>query len=491
MELNQTSISYYDRRLARTATCNETADSIVPDTFPDIGRVVCAYGVASIKDQSPQNDRLLVSGVVKTTVVYQPEEGGGLRRLSIPISFAHIEDCEGLDANTVCYVQCSVAGIEATAVNSRKLSVNAQLCFEMDGYQKADCTVTESVSGTDIELMCKPCTVSLIEQTQVSQFTVLEDVNLPDAADLALLHTQCALRVSECRAMHGKVVLKGEAAITCLALQEDDAVRVLTSSTPFTQIIEMNDVSENDMVAARLSAREVDCRLEPDGLLSYTIGGSALFTVRRMQTLKNIDDLYIPGKQLHLKEEKVTIHTMPPTTQAMAEASETLQTAQRASHIISSTAVCCGVKQKEKDEAVLTTSVQILYLNEDQQLCSLQRTLPLTVSCTSRGVLSQVELNTRATPSGEQGIALAVSMTGQIAAESRCTFRNIDSYEVSESEGVNSGITLVLRFIDQEQPLWDIAKACGTTVNAIRQANELPSEAAAVSNTMLLIPIQS
>ena len=78
MELNQTSISYYDRRLARTATCNETADSIVPDTFPDIGRVVCAYGVASIKDQSPQNDRLLVSGVVKTTVVYQPEEGGGL-----------------------------------------------------------------------------------------------------------------------------------------------------------------------------------------------------------------------------------------------------------------------------------------------------------------------------------------------------------------------------------------------------------------------------
>ena len=51
MELNQTSICYYDKRLARISTCTESTDSIVPDTFPDIGRVVCAYGTAAVKDQ--------------------------------------------------------------------------------------------------------------------------------------------------------------------------------------------------------------------------------------------------------------------------------------------------------------------------------------------------------------------------------------------------------------------------------------------------------
>ena len=44
MELNQTSICYYDKRLCRIAACTETADTIVPDTFPDVGRVVGAFG---------------------------------------------------------------------------------------------------------------------------------------------------------------------------------------------------------------------------------------------------------------------------------------------------------------------------------------------------------------------------------------------------------------------------------------------------------------
>ena len=83
MELNQTSICYYEKKLAHISVATESADSIVPDTFPDIGRIVCAYGTAAIKDQTPQNGRLLVSGTVQTTVLYEPENGGKLRRLSV------------------------------------------------------------------------------------------------------------------------------------------------------------------------------------------------------------------------------------------------------------------------------------------------------------------------------------------------------------------------------------------------------------------------
>ena len=107
MELNQTSIHYYDKRLARISTCSETADSIVPDTFPDIGRIVCAYGTAAVRDQTPQSGRLLASGMVQVVVVYEPEKGEGLRRLSVPVSFAHIEECEGVDAETVLHGEMS------------------------------------------------------------------------------------------------------------------------------------------------------------------------------------------------------------------------------------------------------------------------------------------------------------------------------------------------------------------------------------------------
>ena len=489
MELNQTSICYYDRRLGRTASCTESTDAIVPDTFPDIGRVVCAYGTAAVKDQTPQSGRLLISGTVRTTVLYEPDGDGGLRRLSIPISFAHIEECDGLDADAVCFVSCKAASVDATSVNSRKVSVSVQLCFEVEGYQKVTCAVTESVDLPQVETRCTPCTVTLVEQAQSCPLTILEDVTLPDAGDLLLLHTTCTLRATECRAMNGKVELKGEAAVTCLALQEDDAVRMLNSTTPFTHILEMPVISEGDTVTATLAAREVDCRLEPDGLLSYTISAAALITMRQMQTVQKIDDLYLPGREVHLQQENVTVHSMPSPSPFATEVTETLQTAQHVSHVIAASALCCGIKRMGGDDLQVTTAVHLLYLGDDQKLCSLQRMVPLTVQCAAKGELSGMELTARASAAGEQGLTLTVSISGQAAEEAHCTFRCITGMETEAVNKPLDGVTLVLRYIDAEQPLWDIAKACGTTMEAIRRANELAADAQNVAQTMLLIPI--
>ena len=369
MELNQTSICYYDKRLAGISSCTESSDSIVPDTFPDIGRVICAYGTAAVKDRTPQNGRLLISGAVQTTILYQPENAEGLRRLSVPISFAYIEECDGLDADAVCYVSCRVAAVDAVPVNSRKLNVSAQLCFEVECYCKADCQVTEGVELPQIQMLRTPHTVTVVQQAHSCPITILEDVTLQDANDLQLLHTACTLKSTECRAMRGKVVLKGEAVLQCLALQEDDAVRVLSNSTPFTQILEIPDLEESDPVSVRLAAHEVDCRLESDGLLSsYDIGGGRFHGARHQKHPADRRHVY-PWKTLQIQEEKAALHSMPPLTPFAAEVNETLQTAQHVSHIIHAGAVCCGAKRNTTTNTLqLTVAVQVLYLNDEQQL---------------------------------------------------------------------------------------------------------------------------
>ena len=76
MELEQKRIVYCRRQLAQTSACTETADCIVPDAFPDVGRVVYACGTAAIGDHAPQNGRLLISGTVQAVISYEPENGG-------------------------------------------------------------------------------------------------------------------------------------------------------------------------------------------------------------------------------------------------------------------------------------------------------------------------------------------------------------------------------------------------------------------------------
>ena len=490
MELSQTSICYYEKRLAGLFACTESADSIVPDTFPDIGQIVCAYGTAEVKERTPQDGRLLVSGVVQTVVLYQPEQGEGVRRLTVPVSFAHIEECDGLNGDAVCFVSCRTASVEAVPVNSRKLNVTVQLCCEIECYGKAECTVTEQVELPKIQLLRASRSVSFVRQVCPSAITVLEDMPLQEAGDLQLLHTDCELRLGECRAMRGKAVLKGEAVLRCLALQEDGAVRTLSDSTPFTQIIDVPELQEGEPVSARLAVRALDCRIASDQLLSSTVSADVMLVVRETREVQQIRDLYVPGRSLQIQETQSVLHTMPAPTPFTANAEENVQTAHKVSRVVSAEAVCCAAKRAPSGELQMTAAVQVLYLNDAQQICAVQRMLPLTAACAAEGELSAVTLEARAVPAGETGLRLSISVSGSAAKEEKCVFRCFTAIQEGSEPARAEDVTLVLRYVDQPQPLWSIAKTCSTTMDAIRRANDLPEDADSVGQTMLLIPIQ-
>ena len=221
MELVRKSIPYYDVILDNVTVYEESTDAIVPDTFPDIARITYADGTVSVKDKSPQNDRILVSGSVMATVLYQPENETGLRRLDIPLNFAHIEDGRGVGTDSVCFIRCTVAAVSARAVNSRKISVTARLCFESSAYKPVELAYTERIDSgeTPLEVLYDTREIPLLCAADTGEFTVLDDLELANADDLELLHTGCALRQNECRAMNGRVVVRGEALLRMLARQ--------------------------------------------------------------------------------------------------------------------------------------------------------------------------------------------------------------------------------------------------------------------------------
>ena len=57
----------------------------------------------------------------------------------------------------------------------------------------------------------------------------------------------------------------------------------------------------------------------------------------------------------------------------------------------------------------------------------------------------------------------------------------------SEVQAVGPRPSVVIRRVERGEALWDIAKACGSTVEDIRCANTLPGEEAEVG-ALLLIP---
>ena len=497
MDLIRNSIPYYDVILDNTSTYEESADAIVPDTFPDIARIVYADGMVTIKDQSPQNDRILVSGNVAVTVLYQPEGEDGLRRLDVPLSFAHIEEGRGVGAESICFVRCSMVSVDARAVNSRKVSVTAKLCFESSVYQDQVLTYTEKIDcgQTPIEVLYDTREISLLSTVRTGEFTILDDLELSGSDDLELLHTDCTLRQNECRAMNGRLLVRGDAALHMLVRDDIGSLQQIVQTVPFTQMVDVEGLAENETVTLRLAVRGVDCVLEKGGVLSVGIGASALILRAETHMVRTIRDLYQTKHELNVCAGQINIHQCAICGNFSADSSETVPIGMQVSQYIYAKAVCTEGKPEESDTIRLKVDAEIVYLDEEGSVYQTHRTLsvPVHFNMPMHGFSPQdFTVAVTASPSGEDSVNLRFAVSGLMMRSSPERIQDITKVEISAEERSGLGdVTLVLRRVDEGEQLWDIAKQYATTAAAIRAANDIPEEEQAVGAQMLLIPIES
>ncbi|MDE6922128.1 MAG: LysM peptidoglycan-binding domain-containing protein, partial [Oscillospiraceae bacterium] len=142
-------------------------------------------------------------------------------------------------------------------------------------------------------------------------------------------------------------------------------------------------------------------------------------------------------------------------------------------------------------EFTAQVNAAILYLSEDDALCGVETDIP--VSC--RVDLPEgCECACRCRTVGE---ATAVPVTGGLEVRFEAEFAWTITREEQAAcvtdvkpgtvESAGPRPSVVIRRVERGEALWDIAKACGSTVDNIRCANTLPGEEAEVG-ALLLIP---
>ncbi len=492
MELNKNKLEYWDNILSRVSNYEEGTDAIVPDTFPDIGRIVCARGMLSVKDAAPQKDRMLISGAVKTAVLYLPEGESELRRLDIPLTFAHIEECRGIHEDTCCFARCMLAGVEAVAVNSRKVSVTARMVFDLSAYQPTSVLLTESIEKGDpsIETQCENWEVTLIDRLSVNDFTVLEDAQLADADDLDLLHASCEFRPTECRAMNGKAVVRGDAVVSGMGLQPDGELRTFEQTTNFMQVFPCEGLEEGALVSVRLAANSMDCRIEPGGVLSFSVGAAAMLCAEKNHTLCTVSDLYSTTHELHTDTRDLTLQEHRTVGRLSAECTRDIALGEGVSHLVQSSAVLTGSPTVNGDGRLsVPATCQGLYQNEDGVTHSFSK--PLTLEFTADASrCEQCRVQVVSAVCGKEGVTLRIRLEGDNVEGGRRELRDLTEITMGDPlPDTCEGVTLILRYIEGEEALWDVARGCRTTVNAIRGANGLGENELTVSGRMLLIPM--
>ena len=96
LEFDRDVIQGYEVLVDGTVCQEETLESIVPDACPDILRIVAVCGQAALNGKQAKEGMAQASGTVRAVILYQPEAGGGLRRMEAALPFTAQLEAPGL-----------------------------------------------------------------------------------------------------------------------------------------------------------------------------------------------------------------------------------------------------------------------------------------------------------------------------------------------------------------------------------------------------------
>ena len=360
---------------------------------------------------------------------------------------------------------------------------------------------TQNIDETLIEAAITDRTRAIREK----DFTFSDEVLLSGTKEpiQELLRTKCALRVTDCKSIGNKIVLKGVARLDAIYLDESGNLASMSSELPFSQILDGLAEEEGEMTvraSLRLTGAEihVGSESEPDNnrAISLRLYISAFTAVREVKSVCCVADLYSTAYDLTAKTETVELcdsAALVLREQLVREKIETgaeVQTVLATDVIFSSAGVSGG---GESASLRATANLRVLYLDENAvPLLSERRSevlLETDLPDNGQARVQDIYAGEIAASVGADGVELRFPVTFAVSVAETPRYPCLQSLEAEECGKKDENVpSLVLRAMKQGERLWDIAKLYRTTVEAILAANELKEESAAVIGKLLLIP---
>ena len=111
---------FWQQKLYTPVMKEETQEYKLPESMPDIGRVIAAWGQVVLRGKDWRSHHIGLSGGVMVWVLYAPEDGSEVRRIESWMPFnarvEHNQEEEG-----VIRAECVLSSADARSTSSRKL----------------------------------------------------------------------------------------------------------------------------------------------------------------------------------------------------------------------------------------------------------------------------------------------------------------------------------------------------------------------------------
>ena len=467
------------------------AEAVVPDSMPDIERILDAQCALYIRSRSLENGCVTLEGNIQGTVLYAGEgEDVPLKmEMNLPLTMTAQE--EALTDAESMVVGAALRSCDAKMIHSRKLQLRAEAAASVTAFRPGTMDFNmHSQEPDELETLTDAGEIGYIASVAEKNFVVSDEVTLPGGAPVIdrILTSRLEANVQETKPVASKMLLQGEAVLEIVYLSPGEpTIHSSSFAIPFSQIM---DMPEEIFDLASVTLLPTSSFVEPLPGLNGTnsvsaelhLTAQAVCTARR--EISYVADAYCLRHPCQIEKESRSAFTPFGVTELSQTLSDTVDLPEKGGEVCFA-AACASVPIFTENTVRLGVTVRVVYRTESGMLFPVSRRLqaewkrdPAVTECLcSQPLIRDVEALIHG---DDLELRCSVTMFCLTAGEKTVSYVRAAQVDAQDSAGFYDGPSVVV-VRPGERSHWELAKQYGSTVALIEAVNT-------PSGALLLIP---
>lgn len=473
-----------------------TQEVRLPDGMPDIGRVLASWGQLLIRGKEWRSGGMGASGGIMVWVLYLPEDGSAPQSIESWLPFQMKWDFSDTERDGAICIVPLLRSVDARSVSARKLMVRAGIGILGEAMVPGEVEVFQPGElPADVQVLKSTYPMQLPREAGEKAFVLDETLSLPASVPSLerLIRYELRPELLEQKIVGDKVVFRGTATLHVLYRGTDGQLHSWDFEIPFSQFAQLDKEYDADS-AARVDLAVTSLELEQgeEENLNMKAGMTGQYVVYDRPMVELAEDAYSPVRTVVPQMSRLRL---PAVLDSQTETLHAEQTVEMGGNMAVDVAFCPDhprlYREGDKVSGELSGTFQLLGYDDNGELQSaVSRWEQGWETAASRDARVEAVVQASAKPQAAVGGGNAV-MRADMRFEAVTTAEQglpmVTGLEIGEaSEPDPNRPSLILRKAGDDR-LWDIAKQSGSTVEAIRKANDLQQEPEC--DRMLLIPV--
>lgn len=474
----------------------QTQEVRLPDAYPDIGKVLGCWGQVMVRSKEWRSSSMGANCGVMAWVLYTPEDGTQPRVIDVWIPFQCRWDFPEASDDGIMILHPILANLDARGISARKFMVRSAVDTFAQAFAKLKTELSEPHElPEDVQLLIRNYPVELPVEAGEKQVQIEEILSVP-ANNPKMQKLICyALKPSimEQKVLGNRLVFHGQASLHVMYLTEDGQINHWNADIPFSQYTELDrDYAQTASAWLSPIVTAMELEITDEGQLQIRAGIAVQYVIFDRSMLDVIEDAFSPKRDVTARIEDIRLPMLLDSTvldvQVEASISGNIDRFIAVTPFSEYPALSIG---DDVTQIRMDGQFQTLYQDTEEQMMAdtahFRGVVPFQSASENQVQLWPSELMQLETlPNGDK-MSIHGHYPVEVQVYSGQTIPTVTELELGEIREPDPDRPSVILRRAGEEDLWAIAKGCGSTVSAIKEANQLTGEPE--NGRMLLIPI--